>query len=519
MAPVVAITATVAAVAVAILVAVQPPVTVGGLDPASGGGAPAGLDDHDWPPAVGTVGPDGWVEVPPERMPTPGDPQDLEVIDGAFVLATEGGQVWASDDGFAWAEIPGVQASMGQRLFLSRAGDTLLVATGEGTMFAGDLSGVDETAQMGQIETLAGGPAGAVAVSTPDQGRQLLATTDGRTWAPMDELDQPLRSVAWDGDGFVGVTDGPDAQVLEAEQPGGPWVAHPGSDTLPPGFWGIEPTEPGFVLIPRADGDQGLEPILWWTDQGRWDTARLPGDGPIVIDDATTIDGQALVAIGTDTSRPELDADRLYRIDRNASQTSVVETGDAFGPTAVLRRAHAVSDGTTAMVAYGRRRAGSGDGLTLWVHRTVEPQTESEPATSQRADVVASQLPPNDSGPELNDDQLEQVVQRARESAEVAEVLSTSSATEVFVQAGDGEAFGAERIAWVVLAFDEPRDPGVFPWDDICDIGGRTQDWLGVVARVSLGQDDAFSSPLWTTGANCMSWFPDEQMPFEVRPT
>lgn len=389
----VAVTATVAAVIIAIVVAVQPPVTVGGLDPAAGG-APAGLDGEAWPPSVGTVGPDGWVEVPRHRVPTMGDPHDLAVVEGAFVLATEGGQVWASDDGFGWTEVPGARASAGDRLWVDRAGSALLVLTGEGTVFAGDVDGVEQVADIGQVAGLAGGPNGAVAMASTGEGRQLIATANGRTWSPVEGLDQGLRSVTWDGTHFVGVTDGPDAQLLQAEQPAGPWELHPGSATLPQGWWAVEPTEPGFALIPRADGDQGLAPIWWWTDHAGWASPALPAEGPIVVDDATTIDNGVLLAIGTDSSRPELDADRLYRIDLHTSEASVVATGEAFGPTAVLRRAHAVSDGTSAMVAYGRRRAGPGDGLTVWVHRAVDGSDAQTAPTSGQPSAAPYEATP-----------------------------------------------------------------------------------------------------------------------------
>lgn len=372
--PTVAIAATAAAVIIAIVVAVQPPVTVGGLDPAATGPnrAPAGLDDDAWPPDDGTVGPDGWVEVPTGRLPTPGDPQDLAVVNGAFVLATEGGQVWASEDGFAWAPVRGVSTSAGERLFVSQAGGSLLVATGQGQLFSGDLAQVEKTTQFGEIEGLAGGTTGAVTLTSASGGeRRLMATTDGRTWHRVS-LDAAVRSVAWDGSRFVAVTDGPNARLLQAENPNGPWELHPGSATLPQGWWGVEATEPGFVLVPRAVGEQGLAPVRWWSDDGGWTTATLPSDGPVVIDDVTTTSDGVLAAMGTDSTRPELDAERLYRIDRSDGQTSEVKTTASFGPTAVLRQAHAVADGTTAMMAYGRRRAGPGDGLTVWVHRPVD---------------------------------------------------------------------------------------------------------------------------------------------------
>ena len=393
--PTVAVAATAVAVIIAVVVAVQPPVTVGGLDPASNGPqrAPAGLDDDTWPPAIGTVGPDGWVEVPAELLPTAGDPQDLAVVNGAFVLATEGGQVWTSDDGFAWAPVHGVVASAGERLFVGRAEGSLVVAGSDGAVYAGDLAQVEKVAQAGQIEGLAGGPTGGVVVSSSSDGTsQLMVTTDGRGWEPVS-LETSVRSVAWDGSHFIAVTDGPDARLLQAQNPAGPWAVHPGSDTLPPGWWGVESTEPGFVLVPRADGDQGLDPLRWWSTDGGWITARLPTDGPVVIDDATTLGDGELVAMGTDSTLPELDADRLYRIEPADGQATAVETGEAFGPTTVLRQAHAAADGDTAMVAYGRRRAGPGDGLTVWVHRPVDDATQTwwcPPAATTAAEALAA---------------------------------------------------------------------------------------------------------------------------------
>lgn len=390
--PLVAVTAMAAVVAIVWLVAMPSPLSVGGLDPSGGGAAPTGLEGQKWPPDQGTAGPDGWVEVPREVVPTAEDPHDLMVVGGAFVLAAEDGHVWVSADGFAWAEVPGVGAAKGERLFLGQAGETLLVLTGSGAVFAGDVDGVDQVAALGQIHDVAGGPQGAVAIASRDEVG-VVGTADGRTWEPVTGLDRPVRSVAWDGTRFVAVTDGPDAELLQADNATGPWTPHPGSATLPDGWWAVEPTEPGVVLVPRADGEQDLLPLWWWTEDERWASVPLPGQGPLVVHDVTTADDGALLAMAADSSLAELDTDRLYRIEHDVAQpaATVIETGEAFGPTAVVRRAHAVSDGTTAMVAHARRRAGPGDGLTVWVHRSVDaPGWWCPPAATDAAEVAAT---------------------------------------------------------------------------------------------------------------------------------
>lgn len=83
--PLVAVTATVAAVAIAMFVAVQPPVTVGGLDPVGGDRrAPAGLGaDTSWwcPPATVALAEDaaiGNVELVSSRLSTVGEVRDWQ---------------------------------------------------------------------------------------------------------------------------------------------------------------------------------------------------------------------------------------------------------------------------------------------------------------------------------------------------------------------------------------------------------------------------------------------------------
>lgn len=147
-------------------------------------------------------------------------------------------------------------------------------------------------------------------------------------------------------------------------------------------------------------------------------------------------------------------------------------------------------------------------------------QGEPSPLTtsSDLSTANAQQLPPMDDGSQLQDEQLEQAIQRAARSSEVAEVLSVSQVTAVLVQAGDGRSFGAERVAWVVFAFGQAHRPAVYPWNGMCDIGGQTAEWLGVVVRTHLDGDGVESSPLWTTGVNCVSWFPTGELPFDFEP-
>jgi hypothetical protein len=124
-------------------------------------------------------------------------------------------------------------------------------------------------------------------------------------------------------------------------------------------------------------------------------------------------------------------------------------------------------------------------------------------------------LPSDDGTPPLTDEELQQVVERARQSQEVARVLAEERPDEVWVQTGDGTNHGGgprggDRAVWVVFAFEQATDPGVFPWEDMCDIGGQTDQWLGVVARTNAVADWVRSSPLWLTGSNCQVWFPDD---------
>jgi hypothetical protein len=136
-----------------------------------------------------------------------------------------------------------------------------------------------------------------------------------------------------------------------------------------------------------------------------------------------------------------------------------------------------------------------------------------------RDDWQVHQMPADDGTAPLTDEEVRQVVERARHTPEVAQVLDAVPVDTVWVQPGDGTGQGGgpagdERAVWVVFAFDEPTDPGVWPWRGMCDIGGQTDAWHGVVAHTNVVADWVVSSPLWLTGSNCMSWWPDDP-PFE----
>lgn len=335
--------------------------------------APHGVDESVWPPGVGTVGPDGWVEVPQSRLPTPADPQDLIPHRDAFVLATEGGDVWVSGDGFAWDQIASLDVGLG--LHLASDGHALFAVTHEGARaWSGDMDGLQPRSALPGLVDIAGGEGTLVAVLGDGRGQRIVASVDGgATWEARAGVEPGLTSIAWDGEGFVGLTGGPSREVVTATAELDAWTEHP-SGTLPDGHWALVETEPGIVAVPRAMGEQPNLPSLMVPDGAGWTPVQLPGQGPFVVDDLTTVDTGALVAMAQDGSRPELDGDRLYRVEANATtRVTSLDTG-AFGPTAVMRRSFATSTDSTSMVAFGRRRAGQGDGLTVWVHR---PPTEA----------------------------------------------------------------------------------------------------------------------------------------------
>lgn len=342
---------------------------------------PRGVDESVWPPDIGTVGPAGWVEVPSSALPTSADPQDLVRHRDAFVLATEGGDIWASGDGFAWDQIASLDLGPGARLRLTSDGHALFAVHHEGTQaWSGDLDGLQPRSALPGLVDMAGGRGTLVAVLADGTEQRIVASVDGgATW---DEAGAGpgLSSVAWDGEAFIGLAGDPTREVVTATAELDAWTEHR-SGALPEGQWALVETEPGLVAVPRAMGEQPNLPSVMVPDGGGWKPVQLPGEGPFVVDDVTTVDAGALVAMAQDGSRPELDGDRLYRVEANATtRVTSLDTG-AFGPTAVMRLSFATSTDSTSMVVFGRRRAGQGDGLTVWVHRTpTEAGTEPPPS-------------------------------------------------------------------------------------------------------------------------------------------
>lgn len=357
----------IALVAVGSVTTSDTPQDVLGTPPAE---APHGVDESVWPPGIGTVGPDGWVEVPSSRLPTLADPQDLIRHRDTFVLATEGGDVWASGDGFAWGQIASLDLGPGARLRLASDGNALFAVHHEGTQaWSGDLEGLQPTSALPGLIDLAGGEGTLVAVLAAGTDQRVVASADGgATWEERAGVEAGLTSIGWDGEAFIGLTGGPSRDVVTATVELDAWAEHP-SGALPEGHWALVETEPGMVAVPRAMGEQPNLPPVMVPDAAGWKPVQLPGQGPFVVDDLTTVDAGALVAMAQDGSRPELDGDRLYRVEANATTRVTSLDTDAFGSTAVMRRSFATSTNSTSMVVFGRRRAGQGDGLTIWVHR------------------------------------------------------------------------------------------------------------------------------------------------------
>lgn len=137
---------------------------------------------------------------------------------------------------------------------------------------------------------------------------------------------------------------------------------------------------------------------------------------------------------------------------------------------------------------------------------TASSDRDSSPSENGSTLPDPRQLEPAAGAQRLTDEQVESAAEHAADDDEVAAIVDAHEIEEVLVQAGPQEQLG-DTSTWVAFMFPEPAMPKVEPFTMLCDIGGQTDEWLGVVVRVDIdGSNTSSSSPIWTTGADCASW-------------
>jgi hypothetical protein len=114
------------------------------------------------------------------------------------------------------------------------------------------------------------------------------------------------------------------------------------------------------------------------------------------------------------------------------------------------------------------------------------------------------QLPPQGNAERLTRKQVAFTVSRAQTDRELKRALRQGRVRRVLVRAAPTGAPGDRGAGLVAFLFDAPVRPSSVPWEVLCDIGGQTEEWKGVAARVLLEDGEVESSPVWLTGANCV---------------
>ena len=130
-----------------------------------------------------------------------------------------------------------------------------------------------------------------------------------------------------------------------------------------------------------------------------------------------------------------------------------------------------------------------------------DPQGVSSPTFGLPA---PRQLPAPPGAEPLDAQQVARLITAATADRHVTAALREGAVSDVTVRAGEPDTVGTSTGV-VAFWFRAPVTPTAVPWDILCDIGGQTEEWRGVAARVeSSGQVE--SSPIWSTGANCVGW-------------
>lgn len=140
--------------------------------------------------------------------------------------------------------------------------------------------------------------------------------------------------------------------------------------------------------------------------------------------------------------------------------------------------------------------------------QTAVTSTSDTPSTSPAGLAVTLpppvQLAPPEGRARLTPDDVDAVLSGALHDVAVSSAIKEGTVAQVVIRASTtGEPSGGEA-GDVAFLFAEPVRPAGTPWEVLCDIGGQTEQWSGVVARVVLASGAVDGSPVWLTGANCV---------------